>query len=165
MARRSRRWPTSRAHSTPNRPKLATVDADNAVVKLCVAGMTAEGEGRRADAKALFQQAWNARRDHFEACIAAHYLARHQATPEATFEWNERALHHAESLDDQRVRELFPSLYLNYAHSLEQLGRRREACSFYGLAAAGLADLPPGGYARLVRGGVEAGQRRTCGGG
>lgn len=138
------------------------MDADNAIVRLCAAGMAAEGEGRRADAKALFQKAWNESRDDYEACIAAHYLARHQTTPEATFEWNERALYHAESVDDERVRELFPSLYLNYAHSLEQLGRTREACSFYGLAAAGLDDLPPGGYAQLVRGGVKAGQNRTC---
>jgi hypothetical protein len=139
------------------------MDPDNAIVKLCAAGMAAEGEGRAADAKALFEQAWNSSRDYYEACIAAHYLARHQATAEASFEWNERALHHAEIADDERVRELFPSLYLNYAHSLEQLGRFREACRFYGLAAEGLGDLAPGGYAQLVRGGVEAGQRRTCG--
>lgn len=141
------------------------MDPENPVVKLCAAGMAAEGEGRGADAKALFEQAWDSRRDDFEACIAAHYVARHQATPEATFEWNERALQHAQAAGDERVRGFFPSLYLNYAHSLEQLGRTREACSYYGLAAARLDDLPPGGYGQLVRSGVSAGQRRTCGGG
>jgi len=141
------------------------MDPDNAVVKLCAAGMAAEGEGRKADAKALFEQAWNTSRDDYDACIAAHYVARHQATPEATFEWNERALKRAQAVDEDRVRDFLPSLYLNYAHSLEQLGRTREACAQYGLAAARLDDLPPGGYAQLVRGGVTAGQRRTCGGG
>jgi hypothetical protein len=141
------------------------MDPDNPVVKLCAAGMTAEGEGRGADAKALFEQAWSASRDDFEACIAAHYVARHQATPEATFEWNERALRSAEAAADERVRDFFPSLYLNYAHSLEQLGRTREACGYYELAAARLDDLPPDGYAQFVRGGVTAGQRRTCDGG
>ena len=140
------------------------MEPDNAVVKLCAAGMVAEGEGRGADAKALFEQAWHSSRDDFEACIAAHYVARHQATPEATFEWNERALQRAQAAGDERVRDFFPSLYLNYAHSLEQLGRTREACSYYGLAAVRLDDLPPGGYAQFVRGGVTAGQRRTCGG-
>jgi tetratricopeptide (TPR) repeat protein len=139
------------------------VTPDNPVVKLCAAGMAAEGEGRGADAKALFEQAWESSRDDYEACIAAHYVARHQATPEATFEWNERALRRAETVGDDRVRGFFPSLYLNYAHSLEQLGRTAEACRHYGLAAAWLDDLPPGGYADLVRGGVTAGQRRTCG--
>ena len=140
------------------------MDPNNPVVKLCAAGMAAEGEGRPADAKALFEQAWDLSSDDFEACIAAHYVARHQATPEATFEWNERALYRAQAADDERVHGFLPSLYLNYAHSLEQLGRPREACSYYGLAAARLDALPPGGYAELVRGGVTAGQRRTCGG-
>lgn len=139
------------------------MDPENPVVKLCVAGLAAEGEGRGADAKALFERAWDLSRDDYEACISAHYVARHQTTPEATFEWNEQALHRAEISDDERVRDFFPSLYLNYAHSLEQLGRAREACTYYGLAAAWLDDLPPGGYAELVRGGVTAGQRRTCG--
>jgi len=142
---------------------LGAMEPDNAIVNLCAAGMAAEAAGRGADARALFEQAWRACRDDFEACIAAHYVARHQATPEATFEWNERALRRAEAVGDDRVRAFFPSLYLNYAHSLERLGRIREACDYYGRAAAGLDDLPPGGYAQLVRGGVTAGQRRTCG--
>jgi len=125
--------------------------------------MAAEGEGRRGDARSLFEQAWEASRDDYDACIAAHYVARHQATPEAAFEWNERALKRAQAVDEARVRDFLPSLYLNYAHSLEQLGRTREACSYYGLAAERLDDLPPGGYAQLVRSGVTAGQRRTCG--
>src|SRR6185295_4258071 len=146
-----------------DRLMLGTMEPDNAVVKLCAAGMAAEAAGRGADAKALFEQAWIACRDDFEACIAAHYLARHQTTPDATFAWNERALRRAEAVGDDRVRDFFPSLYLNYAHSLEQLGRTREACNYYGLAAARVDNLPPGGYERLVRGGVTAGQRRTCG--
>jgi hypothetical protein len=56
------------------------MDPNNPVVRLCAAGMAAEGEGRPADAKALFEQAWAESRDDFEACIAAHYVARHQAT-------------------------------------------------------------------------------------
>ena len=138
------------------------MDPENPVVKLCAAGMAAEGEGRGPDAKALFEQAWDSSRDDFEACIAAHYVARHQVTPEATLEWNERALRRAEAAGDDLARDFFPSLYLNYAHSLEQLGRTHEVCSHYGLAAGRLDDLPPSGYAQFVRGGVTAGQRRTC---
>jgi len=142
---------------------LGAMEPDNAVVNLCAAGMAAEAAGRGADAKALFEQAWIASRDNYEACVAAHYVARHQPTAEATLSWNERALRLAEAVRDERVRDFFPSLYLNYAHSLEQLGRIREACDYYGLAAARLDELPPGGYAQFVRGGVTAGQRRTCG--
>ena len=49
------------------------MDAENPVVKLCVEGMTAEGEGRMAEARALFRKAWDARSDEYEACVAAHY--------------------------------------------------------------------------------------------
>jgi tetratricopeptide (TPR) repeat protein len=143
---------------------MTTPDPENAVVKLCAAGMAAEGEGRKADAKALFEQAWEASRDDYDACIAAHYVARHQPTPEATFEWNERALTRARAADETRVREFLPSLYLNYAYSLEQVGRTSEACEQYRLAASSLDVLPAGGYAQLVRGGVVAGLGRTCGG-
>lgn len=139
------------------------MDPTNAIVKLCAAGMAAEGEGRPAQAKALFEQAWNESRDDFEACMAAHYVARHQATPEAELEWNRVALERADRTGDERVQGFYASLYLNLAHSLEKLGLIAAACEHYSLAAARLDVLPEGSYARLVRSGVTAGQSRTCG--
>jgi hypothetical protein len=50
-----------------------------------------------------------ARRDDFDAAIAAHYVARHQPTPNATLEWNERALKHADAAPDHRAAALLPS--------------------------------------------------------
>ena len=46
-----------------------------------------------------FERAWAARVDDFDACIAAHYLARVQPDAQATFEWNARALEHARLVD------------------------------------------------------------------
>ena len=63
------------------------IDLDHPVVKRCIDGTRAEFEGRRADAHALYQQAWDAAQDDYAACIAAHYLARFQATPDAIFAW------------------------------------------------------------------------------
>ena len=137
------------------------MDPNNRVVKLCAAGMAAEGEGRRAEAKALFEQAWATRADDFEACIAAHYVARHQATPEAELDWNREALTRAAAAADERVRDFYASLYLNLAHSLERLGRIAMAHEHYSLAAAQLAVLPDSPYADLVRLGVTAGLART----
>jgi len=54
-----------------SRSILRLVDPNNPVVKLCAAGMAAEGEGRRDDARVSFEQAWAQSRDDFEACIAA----------------------------------------------------------------------------------------------
>src|SRR6185369_12384821 len=103
------------------------MDPNNPIVKLCVAGMRAEGEGRLDEARALFDQAWAARRDAFEACIAAHYVARPQATPEETLRWNEVALEQAEAVGDGRVQGFYASLYLNVGHAHEVLGHTDEA--------------------------------------
>jgi hypothetical protein len=121
------------------------MDPNNPVVKLCAAGMAAEGDGRRADAKVLYEQAWAARTDDFEAELA----------------WNREALTRADAAADERVRGFYPSLYLNLAHSLEQLGHIATAHEHYSLAAARLADLPDSPYAGLVRTGVTAGLGRT----
>lgn len=138
------------------------MDPNNPVVKLCAAGMTAEGEGRGADAKAMFEQAFAESRDDFEACIAAHYVARHQATAEDELDWNLRALQRANLVGDERVRGFYPSLYLNLAHSLEKVGRTGEACELYTTAAARLEGQPDSPYTQLVRSGIAAGRQRTC---
>lgn len=138
------------------------MDPNNPVVKLCAAGMAAEGEGRPADAKALFEQAWSESRDDFEACMAAHYVARHQSSAEAELEWNRRALERADLVGDDRVRGFYPSLYLNLAHSLEKVGRTTEACELYTTAATRLEDQPDTPYVQLVRSGVTAGRKRVC---
>jgi tetratricopeptide (TPR) repeat protein len=138
------------------------MDPNNPIVKLCAAGMAAEAEGRKDDAKALFERAWETSGDDFEACVAAHYVARHQPTPADELEWNRIALTRADRVGGERVQAFYASLYLNFAHSLEKLGRTAEACAQYARAAIELERLPDGPYAALVRSGVAAGQRRTC---
>lgn len=137
------------------------MDPSNPIVLLCAEGMSAEGQGRRDAAKALFERAWSESRDDYEACIAAHYLARHQPSLEAELDWNAEALRRAEAVADGRVRDFYPSLYLNYAHSLERTGRISEARDHYERAAERLADLPDSPYAQLVRLGVTAGRKRV----
>ena len=130
------------------------MDPDHPIVELCIEGMRAEDEGRFADATALFRRAWAEQEDAFGACIAAHYIARHQDTAEDTLYWNEQALAHAGLADDAAVREFFPSLYLNLGNSYEVLGDHDEARRFYDLAADRLADLPDGRYAKMVGEGI-----------
>ena len=144
---------------------MITLDPDNPVVKLCVAGMRAEGEGRLYEAAELFQQPWAARHDDLEACIAAHYLARHQSTPEDTLRWNEEALARAEGVGGERAQGFYASLYLNLGHSHEKLGHTAEARRFYDLAAGQLDAVPDGRYGDVVRGGIENGRTRVSGDG
>ena len=112
------------------------MDTNNPVIALCMAGSRAELEGRRADAYALYAQAWEAVTDDYEACIAAHYGARGAAEPGEIFRWNRIALDRAVTADDERVQPFCPSLYLNMGRSHELLGEQAEAERFYALAAA-----------------------------
>lgn len=112
--------------------------------------------GRRDDAAALYQRAWDSRADDFEACVAAHYIARLQSDPASALHWNQLSLQHAEGVGDDRVAEFYPSLYLNLGKAHEDFGNRSEARNFYQLASAKLSALPSGAYADIVKKGVAA---------
>jgi len=111
------------------------VDTSNPVIRLCLEGSRAEFERRLDDARRLYQQAWDAHTDDYEACIAAHYLARFQDSAEESLRWNQVALEHADQVKEERVKEFYPSLYLCLGRSHEVLGHLPEAQTYYQLAA------------------------------
>jgi tetratricopeptide (TPR) repeat protein len=111
------------------------MDLNNPVIKLCMDGTRAEYEGRIEDARSLYREAWEAARDDYERCVAAHYVARRQESPQEALRWNLEALAHAEAVRDERVSEFFASLYLNLGHSYELLGDQAQARRYYVLAA------------------------------
>jgi hypothetical protein len=115
------------------------MDVNNPVIQLCIQGTQAEFSRDLPLAHALYQQAWDSATDDYEACIAAHYLARFQETPTDAFHWNQEALVRANTADtagDDRVREFYPSLYLNMGQSYEKLGQQAAARQYYDLAAS-----------------------------
>jgi len=111
------------------------MDITNPIIQLCIEGSRAEFEHRFEDALALHQQAWDSRRDDYEACIAAHYLARFQDSLEETLRWNELALEHARAVKDKKVKDFYPSLYLSLGSAHEKLGDQEKAQKYYELAA------------------------------
>jgi hypothetical protein len=111
------------------------MDTTNPVIQLCIDGSRAEYEGRLADARVLNGQAWELVSDDYEACIAAHYVARFQDSPQETLRCNQAALAHAGAVQDERVEAFFASLYLNLSKSYEDLGDLAEAQRYYDLAA------------------------------
>ena len=127
-------------------------DVNNPVVGLCVAGV--QVEGTPTEALALYDQAWAARTDDFDAAVAAHYVARLQPTADLTLHWNEVALHHADALHDDRLHALLPSLRLNLAESYRIAGRDADARAVAQRAYDAVDVLPAGGYADMVRGGI-----------
>ena len=111
------------------------MDLTNPVIQLCVEGTRAEFEYRNEDARILYKQAWEARKDDYDACIAAHYVARFQESVEDSLHWNHLALMHANAVNDEMVKDFYPSLYLNLGRSYELLGDQVEAQRYYALAA------------------------------
>jgi hypothetical protein len=136
------------------------IDPDNPVAKLCAAGMAVEGDP--AAAYPLFVQAWESRRDDYDASIAAHFLARHQPSPADTLHWNQVAAAHAEAVSDDRARPLLASLYLNLADSQLALGDRDDAASTLDRGIAALQFLPEDGYRELVAHGLRRLQSRLA---
>ena len=137
------------------------VDPENPVVRLCAEGIAAEGQSRHEDAAALYREAWAIRTDDYEACIAAHYLAREQGTLQESLAWNQRALDHALTVGADRIAGFLPSLYLNLGWSHEVLGDPVKARACYLEGAAHVAELPAGPYTDVVRDGIARGLERT----
>ena len=136
----------------------APIDPTNPVVALCAAGMQLEGTPEQA--RRCFEEAWAARRDDYDASIAAHFLARHQPTPAATLSWNVLALHHAQAVTDGRAAAFMASLYLNLADSYATAGELDAAAAAADKAAASLIALPSDGYRDFVEMGIRRLQQR-----
>jgi hypothetical protein len=111
------------------------MNTDNTTSRLVQEGIRAEFEGRIDDARALYLQAWETSTNDYNACVAAHYIARYQSNPEDTLRWNQEALARADAVGDDRVQTFYPSLYVNLGHAYEMLGHQSEAQRYYKLAA------------------------------
>jgi tetratricopeptide (TPR) repeat protein len=112
------------------------MDTNNPVIQLCLAGVRAEFEHQPEQARAFYQQAWETRRDDYEACVAAHYVARYAENPVEALRWNQIALECAEAVKDGRVEAFYPSLYLNMGQAHENLGNQEKAQEYYDRAAS-----------------------------
>ena len=112
------------------------MNTNGTAIKLCIQGTQAEYQDRPEAAKSLYAQAWERAIDDVDRCIAAHYVARFQETPEARLQWNQEALDRANAVNDERVKDFYPSLYLNMGQSYESLGNQKEAKHYYDLAAS-----------------------------
>lgn len=131
------------------------MNPEHPVIKLCIAGMAAEGQGDVGTARARFEQAWQEATDDYHAAVAAHYLARHQPTPEATLAWNQTAVDRALLAGESIVGSFLPSLYLNLGHSHELAGDTARAAALFEAARAKLHLVPDGPYGNLIRDGLK----------
>lgn len=139
------------------------MDPDNIVVQLCVQGMNTEAADRSSEARDLFRQAWEAAGNDYEACVAAHYLARHQPTAAETLHWNQECLTRADRVGDDRVRGFYASLHGNMGRAHLDLGQPDRAREHFETAVRHLADVPAGQYADWLRLCIARGLRATNG--
>lgn len=136
------------------------MDPDNPVVKRCTEGMAVEASDP-SEAKRLFLEAWDLATTDYEACVAAHYVARHQDTVEDALHWNQVALDRARASTEPEVAMFAPSLHLNLGKSLEDTGQLAPARLQYELARATVTHLPDDGYRQFLEGGIERGLERV----
>lgn len=135
-------------------------DSENKVIKLCIDGMTLEGEGKMPEAAMAFQTAWDEAVTDFEKFTAAHYVARHQSSVANKLKWDETALEYALKIDDETIQASFPSLYLNVAKCFEELNDQENARKHYQLALSYAEKLPLDGYGNMIRSGIKNGIER-----
>lgn len=96
----------------------------------------------------------------WERAVAAHYVAGVQPQPAGQHHWHRTAMdeaRRAEAADAESVRELWPSLYLAFAGSLEGVGSPDRAAEAYRDALDAARTLGPSGegYVRAAEEGVR----------
>jgi tetratricopeptide (TPR) repeat protein len=135
-------------------------DPNNHVVRLCAEGMELEAKSNFDDARNKFIKAWNDATNDFEKFTAAHYVARHQKSVEDKLSWDRTALSFALKIKDENMPANFPSLYLNIAKCLEDLGDFGNAKENYQKALSWVNSLPDNGYGQMIKSGIEKGLER-----
>lgn len=138
-------------------------DTNNPIIQLCAQGMQLEGEGKPAEAAALFTQAWQQAATPFEKFTAAHYVARHQPTVADKLHWDETCLANALLIESDGIKATYPSLYLNIGKCHEDLNDIPEARKSYHLAQSFTGFLGDDGYSSMIKAGIEKGLQRTIG--
>jgi len=134
-------------------------DPENHVVKLCAEGIAYDGEPEKANL--YYRQAWDAAINNEERFIAAHYVARVQATASEKLRWDRIALAEALSVDKEYVKSAYPSLYLNLGKCYEDMTDFKMAIQHYEQGLAFSAFLNDDGYSKMIKLGLESGFQRA----
>ncbi|GMU39165.1 MAG: hypothetical protein AMXMBFR23_00310 [Chloroflexota bacterium] len=133
------------------------LDPANPVVALILQANGAEVARDAVRQRALLREARDAASTPFERAVAAHYVARIQATPAGAHHWHRDALDHARQAPPEAARDLLPSLLLAFAESLERVGSLDRAAATYAEAVEAATALGEEGegYARAAREGIR----------
>ena len=123
--------------------------------------------GERAAAREVFSDLWDrigADGDPFYRCAVAHSMADVQDDLNDELAWDLRALHAADLVTNDRVREagvmspaaaFYPSLHLNLGEVYRKLGDLDRARFHLSQGQAALGVLGDDGYGQIVKGGLD----------
>ncbi|WP_067648162.1 hypothetical protein [Nocardia harenae] len=132
--------------------------------------LAAVGTGRDGDtatARTALLELWagiGPAGDPLHRCTLAHYLADLYDDPAESLAWNIRALDAADTVTDDRVRDVheslhiagfYPSLHLNLADDYRRLGSLTPAAEHLALARQHAPALGPDPYGDLIRGAID----------
>lgn len=136
------------------------LDSDNPIVLLCAEAEAVRLEGNLDRAREVLRQAWEDASTPWERAVAAHYIAGVQPLPAGSHHWRRTAMDEArlaEAEDPDAVRDLWPSLHLAFAASLESVGSPERAAEAYRDALAAAQALGPEGegYVRAAEDGIR----------
>ncbi|MDA1010277.1 MAG: hypothetical protein O2888_02245 [Chloroflexi bacterium] len=136
------------------------LDADNPIVILCAEAEAARVAGDLDRAREMLRQAWGDAATRWERAVAAHYVAGVQPMAAGGHHWHRTAMDEArvaEAEDPDSVRELWPSLHLAFAGSLESVGSPERAAESYRDALDAARALGPAGegYVRAAEDGIR----------
>ncbi|MBW7571985.1 NAD(+)--rifampin ADP-ribosyltransferase [Caproiciproducens sp. AGMB10547] len=106
-------------------------DPNNAVIRLCMSGMSLEDSGNIEDATTMFYKAWHEATDDYERFIAAYHLARQQKIIADKLKWIEASLQCALNINDDNVKSAYSTLYLHIAKCYDELGDSDNALRNY----------------------------------
>ena len=136
------------------------LDTDNPIVILCMQAEATRVEGNLDRAREVLRQAWEDAATPWERAVAAHYVAGIQPAPVGAHHWHRTAMDEArlaEADDPDSVRDLWPSLHLAFAGSLEGVGSPARAAEAYrdALAAARALGEAGEGYVAAEEDGLR----------
>jgi len=140
-------------------------DPNNAVIKLCMSGMSIEDSGNIEDAITMFCKAWHEATDDYERFIAAYHLARQQKSVTDKLKWIETSLQCALNINDDNVKSAYSTLYVNIAKCYDALGDSDNALRNYELADLyNGAPFDEGPFYHGTKADLQVGDLLTAGG-
>lgn len=127
--------------------------------------MVLEEKSKPEEASKIFLQASNEATNDFEKFLAAYYITRHQKSVPGKLKWAETSLQLALKINNDYVKGIFSSLYLNIAKCYEELNDPDNAKKNYELGLSFRYKLSDNGpFYHGTRADLQVGDLLTAGG-